>query len=433
MRFFFTCSLILLAALLALTALLERCYAAETPPAAPTDAQPADKPEDKPADQPKEEEKLTYKYEGKTITAIDSTGADKWKQNVPNDIVSVVFQGDLLMALTKSEAVAFTPLKGLQRWTYRMADIAKVEPHDTTIIFSSAAQVSVVSAESGREIWRFRPLEPVTSYAILDDRFMIVTSEKHVAAFSYDKGEQIANPYIDPKDKFLDAQVFGPVMLLRFEKEVKLWNTARKQGLPEIKSRTIEQMRDGDLQQALGDLGDRVAASQADDKAAGLVLLTLAKDKDGKLLLAAGLESDDDATAGAAQNVLAAMVEYVHGKDDFLRTTANGVLEQLVANDSGGSIEKDFYTAYYTKYSYELPDPAQTLTALVTMLRFGDKNTREYAIRTLESLTDKTFEFKSGDSLRLRNEAVGRWQKWLGDNQSKLVWDIPGRKIKIRE
>ena len=424
--------LIAVACALALAVLAARSFAADGPPAPPTE-QPGDKPEEKPADQTNEEEKLIYKYEGRTLTAIDASGAEKWKKSVDNDIVNVVLEGEILLAITKKEVVLFTPLKGLQRWAFTMADVAKVEPRDTTIILSSASQVSVVNTESGKEAWKYRPPEPITTYTILDDRFMVVLTEKHVAAFSYDKGEPIANLYIDPRDKFVDAQVLGPILLLWFEREVRLRDTVHKKELPDIKMKDIEQMRGADLLQVLGDLGDMVTAPREGDKAAGLTLLALAKNKDGKLILAAGLESEDENTGNAAQDILAAMAEYAHGKEDFLRLATNGVLEQLAALDSGGSIEKAFYTVYYTKYSYELPDPAQTLTALVTLLHLGDKSAREHAIRALQSLTDNTFEFKSDESLRKRNEAIEKWRKWLSDNQAKFVWDIPARKIKIRE
>jgi hypothetical protein len=431
-------ALIAVAGVLAIAGLVTHVFA-DTPPTEPTEpttpAEPPAEPPVKPPVEPPADEglKVSYRYEGKTLFANDELGKEMWKKTFDSDILKIITATDAVFAVTKKEVALFTPLSGVQRWSYKATDVEKIELRDTTVIILSPSQLSVVNMDTGKDAWRIKGAGPITEYIILDDRIMVVPTEKRVMAFAYGSGEQLATASIGNNDKYVEPLLAGPALALRFEKEIRLWNTLRKKELPQIKAGVLEQMRDANLSDAIGDLGDMVAAGKEDDRVAGLAALLYAKNKEDKLLIVDALASKDENIVKTAQGIMAAMAEYQHGGGDLLGPTTSAILEKLAALDSSGAVEKTFFTAYYTKYSYELPDPAQTLSTLVTMLSLGDKNLKESAIRSLEALTDKTFEYKSGDSLADRNKAVERWQKWLKDNQGKFMWDIPNRKIKIRE
>jgi hypothetical protein len=402
----------------------------EKPPEKPPVVTPPGKTEGEPAP-PEEGPKLTYKPDGKSLTAVDAEGKTKWSKTFDSEIVNIVAGQGALFIITKKDVTCLTPLTGQQRWIARITDVTKIEPLEDTAIITAATQIAVFNMDSGKELWHFRPNETIKGYTILDDKYMIITTDKRVAAYDYYGGDQIANVAIPQKDNFTESYAFGPIIVLRFEQEMRLWNAAQKKELPQIKSSALDQIAQTDLPKAVGDLEDKVTATKEDDRIAGLVLALFARDKAGGLVMSAALQSKEEAVNKSAKNILSAMAEYSHAKGNSIAAATTGILESFAALDTSGLIEKSYFTAYYTKYAYELPDPYQTLNSLVSLLRLGDKQTRESAIRNLESLTNRSFKFDPAGTLRERDKAIERWQKWLNDNQTRFAWDIENRKIKI--
>lgn len=380
-----------------------------------------------------EQPKLTYRFEGKTLTALDETGKEKWTRKFDGDIGKVVLEGDYLFVVTGKSVLLLTPLSGIERWKSRAEGVTKVEVREPRALISGSRLIAAVDIVTGKEDWRYKAAEDIESYVIHDDRFMVVKTPQRVVALDYGDGKRVINTMIGKGQKYLKSQALGPMLLLHLEDKIRLWNPARRKELPEIKTSAIKDRRDEDLAKALKEMLDKVTSRKEQDRVVGMAELVFMKNKEGKLLLLAGLKSEDEDVVSAAQNVMRSMAEYSRSSSEFLAATTHGVLEELSAADSSGTIEKAFYTAYYEKYSYEMPDPETTLKVLVTMLSFADKDGRAHAIQTLELLTGKTLDYKHTDSLRQRSKAVKKWDKWLSAYQGRFVWDIPARKIKVRE
>lgn len=380
-----------------------------------------------------EQPKLTYRFEGKTLTALDETGKEKWTKRFDSDIGKVVLEGDYLFVVTGKSVLLLTPLSGIERWKSRAEGVTKVEVREPRALISGSRLIAAVDIVTGKEDWRYKAAEDIESYVIHDDRFMVVKTPQRVVVLDYGDGKRVINTMIGKGQKYLKSQALGPMLLLHLEDKIRLWNPARRKELPEIKASAIKDRRDEDLPKALKEMLDKVTSRKEQDRVVGMAELVFMKNKEGKLLLLAGLKSEDEDVVSAAQNVMRSMAEYSRSSSEFLAATTHGVLEELSAADSSGTIEKAFYTAYYEKYSYEMPDPETTLKVLVTMLSFADKDGRAHAIQTLELLTGKTLDYKHTDSLRQRSKAVKKWDKWLSAYQGRFVWDIPARKIKVRE
>ncbi len=380
-----------------------------------------------------EQPKLTYRFEGKTLTALDETGKEKWTKRFDSDIGKVVLEGDYLFVVTGKSVLLLTPLSGIERWKSRAEGVTKIEVREPRALISGSRLIVAVDIVTGKEDWRYKAAKDIESYVIHDDRFMVVKTPQRVVVLDYGDGKRVINTIIGKRQKYLKSQALGPMLLLHLEDKIRLWNPARRRELPEIKTSVIKDRRDEDLPKALKEMLDKVTSRKEQDRVVGMAELVFMKNKEGKLLLLAGLKSEDKDVVSAAQNVMRSMAEYSRSNGEFLAATTHGVLEELSAADSSGTIEKAFYTAYYEKYSYEMPDPETTLKVLVTMLSFADKDGRGHAIQTLELLTGKTLDYKHTDSLRQRSKAVKKWDKWLSAYQGRFVWDIPGRKIKVRE
>jgi hypothetical protein len=376
--------------------------------------------------------KLTYSFEGRILTALNEDGKEKWSHRFKSDIVKVTLEDDYLFVITKKNVVLLTPLSGIERWTFKADNIKKLEVRKPRVLASGDRLIAAIDIIDGSVDWRFRTSGDIESYVIHDDRFMVVKTEKRVVALDYGNGKTLVSTSLSRTDEYLKSQALGPVLVLHFKDKIRLWNTDRKRELPEIKRQKVEDMRGEELPKALGYLRDRVTSRKENDRVAGMVSLLFMKNKDGALLVRVGLDAEDDAAKSAAREIMRAMAEYSR-ESGFLGRATEGVLEEITAADTSGEIERAFYSAYYEKYSYELPEPESVLKVMIVMLNFADRDGKDRAIKSLEQLTGKTFDYKPTDSLKERNQAVGKWEKWLDAHRGGFAWDIPGRKIKIRE
>lgn len=71
------------------------------------------------------------------------------------------------------------------------------------------------------------------------------------------------------------------------------------------------------------------------------------------------------------------------------------------------------------KITDERRNDHQTLGALVDELSNDDGAVRMYAIRTLEHLTGKTFDYKFYEDVDQRRPAVAAWKNWLAESGKK--------------